>query len=121
MLFTIVTVFVKGQTVVTLQLPDNCNVNGLEDVIKNNDNILKIYPNPSNGKFSLVVSSDVFIGKATIYIHSIESKIVYSEKIFCNSKKLVKQLNLSKLVHGTYILEVKSEKEVYSKKLLIKD
>ncbi len=71
-------------------------------------NGLKIYPNPANG--ILNIESDNNIGNVSII--SLEGKIIHSK---LNN---FKQIDVSNLNNGMYILEIKSENKVTRFKLL---
>ena len=113
--------FASSQTLVKLALPDNCNALNTNTVnLKgSNDSKIEIFPNPNLGIFTLVVSFKDNINKAIINVYDINSKSVYSETVFSNSTKLVKQLNISNLKAGNYLFEVKNVKTVSYFKLVI--
>ncbi len=65
---------------------------------------LSVYPNPSNGRFYLESQNE--FKDATINIFTIDGKLVYEGSI--DTIKLPKELNLSSLTEGTYILRVQT-------------
>lgn len=76
--------------------------------IKNKDEKLKIYPNPSNGIINISIPSDNIIvtdatGKQMIIIKNPDTK-----------------LNLSQLKNGIYFLEIDSKKRKFHEKLIIR-
>jgi hypothetical protein len=117
----LITFSVTGQTVVILELPDNCNVstNIREPLFEQNNSILKIYPNPNNGTFYLHAEFTTPIKKATINISDVTGHVLFTETVYCNSRILIKQLAVRDIPGGTYVIELISDKESVSGKLLI--
>ena len=76
-----------------------------------NNNIL-VYPNPSND-YIMVESSTAF---DRISLFDIAGKQLYFKDIFSNSSKI----NLSYFNNGIYILKIKYEDKIISKKIIIK-
>jgi hypothetical protein len=112
-----------SQTIVNLALPDNCNKNVtlIEKVDTEKGSILELFPNPNTGIFTLAISFNAMIEKAAINIYDTMGKTVFTENIFSNSSKLIKQINISDLLPGIYILDVKNTKQETSIKLVIKN
>lgn len=120
-LFCIISNYINSQTVVKLALPDNCKA-VITNVINNNEDAgskIEITPNPSSGIITLAISFKSRIEKATLGVYDTRGKSYFIETIFCNSNKLVKQLNLTGLQPGIYIFNVKNDHEVISTKLVI--
>jgi uncharacterized delta-60 repeat protein len=79
------------------------------------ENILNVYPNPSNGYFT--IHFDDLITTKTIEVYTILGQKVYSKPLTEN----VSTLNLSAQPHGVYLYKLfGEEREVKSGKLLIK-
>lgn len=88
-------------------------ITSLPDPALNND--LKIFPNPSNGSFSVNYSAEKFI----VDIHTISGKIAWSKEIdkpFHISKKINISTGLST---GIYIMNIYSNNNTYSEKIII--
>jgi hypothetical protein len=122
-LFLVVVIsYGNSQTIVKLLLPDNCGSNQtiVEDIKKNIDTELELYPNPNEGSFTLKVSFKSQIDKANISIYNSLGVIVFNENIFCNSRILFKQLNLKNLSAGIYLIIIKNTKQKVSTELIIK-
>ncbi len=77
--------------------------------IGNGENI-SIYPNPSNGIFTLNSQS----AKGEIYIYNLLGEVIYKSKM--NSS--VSRIDLSEHANGIYFVRVISGSEIYSGKLL---
>jgi flagellar hook assembly protein FlgD len=123
MLFVLLTSFIYSQTLVRLKLPNNCNANTVvtqeNRVLVDKGSKIELFPNPSSGNFTLVISFKNNIDKATITVYDTKGKRVYTEIIFSNSNKLVKQFHIGGLLAGTYVFEVKTVKDISSTKLVI--
>lgn len=109
----------SSQTFVKLKLPNNCNTgpNVVSNVLA--DKNLELFPNPNAGNFTLKISFKDNIDKATITVYDTNGKRVYSEIVFSNSNKLVKQLKIPDLKPSTYLFEVKNAQQVSTTKLVI--
>ena len=113
--------FINSQTLVKLKLPNNCNVStGVENsVLANETPMLELFPNPNQGNFTLIISLKENIDKATITVYDMNGKTIYTETVFSNSNKLVKQLKIANMKKGTYLFEVKNARQTTSTKLVI--
>jgi len=113
--FCVLVYHLVGQTIVTLTLPNNCNstVSVQSEEFKKGP-CINIYPNPNDGEFSLQVAFTSVPGKSKINIRTTNGNVVYSEIVYSNSKMLVKQLKLSYLSSGHYILEIVSDTQIIS-------
>ncbi len=93
---------------------DNLNfdnlITGISDV--NETNPVFIYPNPSNGNFTL----DSKINKGEIEIYNSIGKKIFSETISLSSKK---EINLTNISSGTYFMKVYDGEKYYIKKLIV--
>lgn len=102
------------------------NVNKAEITINSNLSVddvnkadaLTIYPNPSNGMFTIELESNA---KAISYsVYSLEGKLISQNNVNHNGGKFSQKLNLSHLPSGTYLIQVANGAEKISKKLIIK-
>lgn len=75
-----------------------------------NGETISIYPNPSNGIFTLNLQS----AKGEIYIYNLLGEVIYKSKM--NSS--VSRIDLSEHANGIYFVRVISGSEIYSGKLL---
>lgn len=119
-LLFISTVFcISSQTLVKLKLPNNCNAIP-QDVDKLFvDKNLELFPNPNSGNFTLIITFKDNIDKATIRVYDTKGQTIYSETVFSNSNKLVKQLRIANLNKSTYLFEVKNSQRTITTKLVI--
>lgn len=78
----------------------------------NFDNLISVYPNPSNGKFTL--SSEITKGEVSIY--NVEGEKVYSTQLPQSTQLTI---NISDKPSGVYFLHLKTEKGVATEKLVI--
>lgn len=76
----------------------------------------KIYPNPSSGKFTINFSKP-FVNPATIYIYDMVGKLIYNRE---NIVRKNVQVDLGNTKKGFYLISIISNKEIFTKKILIK-
>jgi len=109
----------KGQTIVKLNLPTNCNATNdiISKEVKNN---LLVYPNPTEESCSLDISFAKNIDNATLSLYNSSGQLVYSETVYCNQNRMVKNLNLKPFAAGTYIIVMKNISEEIRTKLIKK-
>lgn len=76
---------------------------------------LSIYPNPSNGEFSINFSQEVFVNEIEVY--SIIGKKVFAERIenFID----IYTLNLEDQQEGVYLISIRSNDEIQTIKVII--
>lgn len=78
-----------------------------------------VYPNPSNGVFTLEVESEENLGNIQVEVYDITGKSVYTNNYFAGTT-LMKQVNLSNLNGGIYFLRTVINGENTIQKLTIK-
>ena len=78
------------------------------------DDLLILYPNPSNGY--VIIENNLNDEKLTIEINNIEGKLIYSKQII-NSSKL--EMNLSHLNKGLYTISIMTENSIKHKTIVI--
>jgi len=87
---------------------------GIEE---NGNSNLSIYPNPTNGMFTIhLVGNDV----VDITIVNLLGKLVYSETGIQLNENIVKQLNTQSIADGIYYLTVKGKETNLTEKLVIR-
>ena len=79
-----------------------------------NQELFRVYPNPTNGFLNVRINN--YVGKATIQIIDINGRIVeeYNNEDF----NVEKSLNLSNLQSGIYVLKVSGDKMNFTQKIL---
>lgn len=73
---------------------------------------IKVYPNPSNGVYTLKI--DKFVGKATIQVVDVNGRVVYNQ----TNESSEKTIDLSAFQSGIYVLRVSGNDLNYSEKLI---
>ena len=82
-----------------------------------NDNSVVLFPNPSNGKFMLVIANrERRSGEQS----QMEIYNVMGEKVYSSTQPLTNStIDISNQPDGVYFLNIKTEKESYTKKIII--
>ena len=81
-------------------------------------NQLKIFPNPSAGRFNLTIK-DFHFEKIKVNITNTLNEIVYSTVIEDESADFGKQINLTGIPDGTYFIQVQIGEKITVKKLIL--
>ena len=82
------------------------------NIIENKE--LVIFPNPSKGNFEILFTGEQENKNLyEVYVHDMLGKLIYQEK------KSQGSLALGELGKGTFIVKVKSDNEIYHKKIII--
>ena len=76
------------------------------------------YPNPSKGNFILFLKSN-YTGEATVCIFNITGDLLYSNKVEMVNGNSMRKINTENLSQGVYIIEVQTNSDVISNKLII--
>ena len=90
--------------------------------LNNNPNsssdLITLFPNPNNGKFSIEFNSLLQNDRSEIIITDLTGKQVYSD--FISKEEIVKQFDLSSINKGMYILMVRDKQILVTKKFIKK-
>lgn len=116
-------IYISSQSMVKLKLPDNCNTQKVittENLATDKVSALELFPNPNSGIFTLSISFNKKLDKATITVYDAKGKVVYTELVFSDSNILIKKIKINGLNTGTYIIEVKNTQRLSTTKLVIK-
>ena len=71
-----------------------------------------IYPNPSNGKFTISLNNDK---EYDLSVYNTLGQLVFSEKI----TDMNNDIDLSELTKGNYTIHLRNEADIYIEKLII--
>lgn len=111
-LFLVVFVLsVHSQIVVPLALPTNCNIpNDIIDVrFEETTPNVTLFPNPNDGTFTVNFKSPKVIDNVEIVIFNSLGVECYLQKVYCNSKNLIRQVEVSDLLSGVYYIKLRSK------------
>ena len=88
-----------------------------ESFFDSSDEIVKIYPNPVKDDLNIIGSIDNDLVIVEVFIYNTLGSIIYKESF--KSLDRFKKLNLSHLISGTYIIEIKTliENKLENKKI----
>ncbi len=78
---------------------------------------IKIYPNPSNGIFT--INMKTFEKQYKMSITDITGRIIYSS-LFKTEKILKKQIDLSNQKKGLYFLKINTENQTFTEKIIVR-
>ena len=92
----------------------NCTALGINNI--ENENIFKVYPNPTNGMINVRINN--FIGKTNFQVVDINGRIVY--QLTDNNFNIEKGIDLSQLQAGMYILKVTADDLNFTEKIILK-
>ena len=98
----------------TSEIDITINVNEIDI----SDQIL-VYPNPNSGEFSILVSF-ADLQQTQITISDVTGKIIYNEQLNNKTGNFKQEVVLSNVSKGIYYVQLKSDKYIASKKLIVK-
>lgn len=75
---------------------------------------ITILPNPSDGNFEVLFTSEIISGKITVF--NTAGQVVYRKTVLESFRE---KLSLNELVRGMYFLEIYTGDSVYDKKILV--
>lgn len=87
---------------------------GIEDIEMQNEEV-KIYPNPNNGRF--VLSSESIIENTLVEVYNMDGRLVKSFKLIPSINE--QSIDLSSLTKGAYTISLKNNKCKSTNKLII--
>lgn len=106
-----------GNHTISLTVQNLCGSEIVSKEIKTSyDDLLKIYPNPSNGLFSIDLSQIIY-SKAIWYVYDTKGSQIRSGIVSTYDNLL--QFNLKGMSSGVYILKLNIDEEVLQRKLLL--
>ena len=80
-----------------------------------NDDMVSIYPNPSNGEINIKINQ--YNGKVNLQVVDLNGRVVYS--LNNTDFNVEKAINLKSLQSGMYIVKINGEKLNYTKKIIL--
>lgn len=89
---------------------------GIEDLAGND--LINLYPNPSGGIITLQ-SDKISNTTVSIRIYNAMDKLVYDTEQIKVTGSLIKTLNLRHLANGFYLLKIQSDKESWTRRIVI--
>jgi beta-glucanase (GH16 family) len=100
---------------------DNISLTQIQPVTANlefslNENSFSVYPNPSQGNFTVSVSGFSALKEQKLEILTLNGQLIYQTRISQPETGIKHKL----LKSGVYIVRLKSDNQVFSKKLIIK-
>lgn len=95
---------------------DNFVIQGTLGTNENSFEQFAVYPNPSNGKFNVVLSAS---DKVNIGIYDLRGRSVYNKSFESNGTVFNKEIDLNSLSSGVYILNVSSGDKKEAKRIVI--
>jgi len=98
-------------------MDQSCFMVGIEEPQTNTEFV--VAPNPSNGVFSLRITSEVAM-KYSVKVTNMLGQNVYNEEVSVQNNYLNKNMDLSNLDKGIYFVTLENAFERYTKKIIIK-
>lgn len=100
-------------TLKSAKVEETFGIADLNTLDQNNDqNILKIYPNPSSGRFEVISNTNEII---SLKVFTLAGKIIFENaKIFSS----ISEVDLSKYSNGQYILQISTTKNIIHKMII---
>jgi hypothetical protein len=82
-------------------------------------NSMLVYPNPSDGKFRLILPANPVNPSCSIQVINAMGSIVYSSEITLDQGRKTAEVNIPDISSGLYFLKFNSGYQIYLDKLLI--
>ena len=109
-----------AQVEVTVMLPNPCTGVGIADyVLPGSAMDFDVYPNPSDGNFTLSIRDEVKVGKVGVTIIGMRGDLIMQESYFSSNQEMQTQINLNVFAAGTYVITVEGEHGKLSKQLIV--
>ena len=110
---------VKSQSVVILNLAENCNTTNSVAATPEAQDDLTVFPNPNEGIFKVSLHSNTNTTRTEVKVYDVNLKIVYAEELPNPSATSTHELNLSWLHDGVYFIFLNTDEQVFSSKIVI--
>ena len=79
---------------------------------------LQVYPNPSNGNFTISFNS-LSEGATALRIFSMTGNEVHKEEFYQSGEQLIRDFSMEEVSKGIYFIEVTSDQNSFIKKIII--
>lgn len=120
LVFSVAAQWLVAQVEVTVMLPNPCTGVGIADyVLPGSAMDFDVYPNPSDGNFTLSIRDEVKVGKVGVSIMGMQGDLIMRESYFSSNQEMQTQINLNSLAAGTYVITVEGERGKISKKIIV--
>lgn len=86
---------------------------------KSHENEVIIYPIPTSSKINLTLGKNI-TGNVEFVLYSIEGRVVNTQTLYKSSKKTTINWNILSFQAGIYILKIKNNNHIYSRKIIVK-
>ena len=83
------------------------------------EDVMKLYPNPTAGIVSLVLSKD-FNGEISAELFNMQGQRVFAKNYSKTYGRLISKLNLEGVPSGVYILKISNGKQQFTEELIVK-
>lgn len=94
---------------------------GLDEINSGGMNgTFSVYPNPSNGNFSIIGSNLKMAGKINLEVVNVIGQSVYSKHAIVSNGELVESIDLGNISDGIYIVKIGNGTDKISTKLVVK-
>jgi hypothetical protein len=80
---------------------------------------LLLYPNPTEGRFSLSFAAHKTVDRATVTVTSITGQTVLEQQYSNAGKEFVAELDLTAMPRGIYLVELKADNERLIRKVIV--
>ena len=109
----------RGIYVDKTYVTDNANEIGIEEVVAENINDVRIYPNPA-ASYTNIELEVAQATNASIRVFDMSGKMVYTKSLNLTEGVHVETINCNKLQKGVYLINVVTESQMMTSKLVVK-
>lgn len=110
--------YTSGETedyVVRLHVPFPMGVSPLDNISR-----MVVYPNPTEGLFTVSFEAKKAVDVATITVTNITGQVITQKVISKPGKKMSEEIDLTKMARGVYMVELLADNERQVRKLIVK-
>lgn len=88
-------------------------------LIGNSDENLKVYPNPNNGTFSILLELPSAVKQMKINISDLSGKMIFSERLQHQDAIFNHNIDLMEFSSGIYFLNIYADDRIFNRKIII--